>query len=157
MAQTSITFRVDDSLKKDFDQLCDEFGLTNTAALTVFMKTVVRERRIPFEIRTISESETRMRADAAQSGLQGLSSDEDFIDKDDIVFYEVALSKEDSFLVTGNIRHFPKKPFIVTPTEMVAIINEMQESGKRILSEPAAKYDRALIPPDSDDELIGRI
>lgn len=80
-----MTFRVDDSLKKDFDKLCDEFGLTNTAALTVFMKTVVRERRIPFEIRTVSESETRsraleaferMRADAAQSGLQGMSLDE---------------------------------------------------------------------------------
>ena len=67
-------------------------------------------------------------------------SDEDFCDKDDIVFYEVALSQKDSFLVTGNIKHFPKKPFIVTPTEMVAIINEMQETGKRILSEPKAKY-----------------
>jgi addiction module RelB/DinJ family antitoxin len=85
MAQTTMTFRVDDSLKKDFDKLCDEFGLTNTAALTVFMKTVVRERRIPFEIRTVSESETRsraleaferMRADAAKSGLQGMSLDE---------------------------------------------------------------------------------
>ena len=51
MAQTSMTFRVDDSLKKDFDRLCDEFGLTNTAALTIFMKAVVRERRIPFELR----------------------------------------------------------------------------------------------------------
>ena len=35
-------------------------------------------------------------------------SDEEFTDIDDIVFYEVALSKEDSFLVTGNIKHFPK-------------------------------------------------
>ncbi len=52
MAQTSMTFRVDDSLKKKFDSLCDEFGLTSTAALTVFMKAVVRERKIPFEIRT---------------------------------------------------------------------------------------------------------
>ena len=48
MAHTTMTFRVDDSLKKDFDKLCDEF----------------------------------------------------------------ALSKEDSFLVTDNIKPFPKKPFI---------------------------------------------
>ena len=34
-------------------------------------------------------------------------SDEEFTDIDDIVFYEVALSKEDSFLVTGYIKHFP--------------------------------------------------
>lgn len=54
MAQTTMTFRVDDSLKKDFDKLCDEFGLSNTAALTIFMKTMVRERRIPFEIKALS-------------------------------------------------------------------------------------------------------
>ena len=85
MAQTSLTFRVDDSLKKKFDSLCDEFGLTSTAALTVFMKAVVRERKIPFEVKTRSEYETRsqamaaferMREDAAHSGLQGMSLDE---------------------------------------------------------------------------------
>lgn len=67
-------------------------------------------------------------------------SDEEFTDRDDIVFYEVALSKEDSFLVTGNIKHFPKKPFIVTPAEMLTIINEMAAGPGRILNEPAAPY-----------------
>lgn len=67
-------------------------------------------------------------------------SDEIFIDKDDIVFYEVALSKEDSFLVTGNIKHFPKKPFIVTPAEMLTIIDEMEAGPGRILNEPAVLY-----------------
>ena len=43
-------------------------------------------------------------------------------DPKDVVFYEVALSKEDSFLVTGNIRHFPQVDFVVTPAEMVEII-----------------------------------
>ena len=46
----------------------------------------------------------------------------DFPDPKDIVFYEVALSVEDSYLVTGNIRHFPVKPFIVTPAEMIRIL-----------------------------------
>ena len=59
MAQTAMTFRVDDSLKKDFYKLCDEFGLSNTAALTIFMKTMVRERRIPFEIKALSEDDRR--------------------------------------------------------------------------------------------------
>lgn len=69
-------------------------------------------------------------------------SDEEFTDRDDIVFYEVALSKEDSFLVTGNIKHFPKKPFIVTPAEMLTIINEMTAGPGRILNEPATPYDK---------------
>ena len=45
-----------------------------------------------------------------------------FPDQKDVVFYEVALSKEDAYLVTGNIKHFPKKPFVVTPAEMVEIL-----------------------------------
>lgn len=52
---------------------------------------------------------------------------EDFIDKDDVVFYEVALTAgvtlTESYLVTGNKRHFPVKPFVVTPREMLEIIN----------------------------------
>lgn len=67
-------------------------------------------------------------------------SDEEFTDRDDIVFYEVALSKEDSFLVTGNIKHFPKKPFIVTPAEMLTIIDEMEAGPGRILNEPVVLY-----------------
>ena len=51
------------------------------------------------------------------------ADDVDFPDLKDIVFYEVALSKEDSYLITGNIKHFPLEPFIVTPAEMVRILN----------------------------------
>lgn len=46
----------------------------------------------------------------------------DFPDPKDIVFYEVALTKEDSYLVTGNIKHFPVKPFVVTPAELVRMM-----------------------------------
>ncbi len=45
-------------------------------------------------------------------------------DMDDLVFYEVVMEKQtdNAYLVTGNIRHFPKEPFIVTPNEMLGII-----------------------------------
>lgn len=49
--------------------------------------------------------------------------DEIFPDPKDIVFYEVAMSKDDAYLVTGSIKHFPQKPFVVTPAEMVEILN----------------------------------
>lgn len=45
-----------------------------------------------------------------------------FLDPKDVVFYEVALSKDDAYLVTGNIKHFPHTPIVVTPAEMMAII-----------------------------------
>ena len=54
--------------------------------------------------------------------LDPTDSGEDFIDEDDKVFYEVALSKDDGYVVTGNTKHFPKSLIVVTPAEMVAII-----------------------------------
>lgn len=50
MAQATFSVRMDDSLKKDFDSLCSDFGMSMSTAITVFAKAVVRERRIPFEI-----------------------------------------------------------------------------------------------------------
>jgi len=47
-----------------------------------------------------------------------------FIDEDDRVFYEVMLSEDDSFLVTGNLKHFPVSPRIVTPAQMLQIMEE---------------------------------
>ncbi len=54
--------------------------------------------------------------------LDPTASGEIFPDKDDQVFYEVALSKEDSYVVTGNTKHFPKSPIVVTPAEMMQIV-----------------------------------
>lgn len=47
-------------------------------------------------------------------------------DPKDIVFYAVTLSAQDkdAFLVTGNGKHFPEKPFAVTPSELVEILKQ---------------------------------
>ena len=55
--------------------------------------------------------------------LEPTGSGEIFADNDDRVFYEVALSKEDGYIVTGNTKHFPKHPLVVTPAEMVQIVH----------------------------------
>jgi putative PIN family toxin of toxin-antitoxin system len=46
------------------------------------------------------------------------------VDPDDLVFYEVVMEKrsEGSMLVTGNKKHYPEKVFIVTPKEIVDLI-----------------------------------
>jgi len=54
--------------------------------------------------------------------LDPTESRETFTDNDDKVFYEVALSHEDGYVVTGNIKHFPKSPIVVTPAEMMQIV-----------------------------------
>lgn len=47
----------------------------------------------------------------------------EFPDADDAVFYEVAMSVDDAYLVTGNTRHFPPVSKVVTPAEMLKIIS----------------------------------
>ena len=45
-------------------------------------------------------------------------------DEKDRPFYEVSLSVEDSFLVTGHLKHFPVTPKVVTPSQFIAILEE---------------------------------
>ena len=52
---------------------------------------------------------------------------EEMPDEDDRVFYEVALSNEDSFLVTGNLKHYPQTPQVITPADFVKVIAEASE------------------------------
>lgn len=46
-------------------------------------------------------------------------------DMKDLPFYEVVMEKrnDDAYLVTGNIKHFPQEPFIVTPRELLDIFD----------------------------------
>ncbi len=56
--------------------------------------------------------------------IEPKQSNEILIDMKDLPFYEVVLEKKDkgAYLVTGNIKHFPNKPFIVTANELLAIL-----------------------------------
>ena len=51
-----------------------------------------------------------------------------FPDPKDVVFFEVVMEKnktDDAFLVTGNLKHFPKHPKVVTPAEMLRILDNL--------------------------------
>lgn len=85
MAQSTFSVRMDESLKRQFDLLCAEFGMNATTAFNVFARAVVRERRIPFEISAPVSSVTledgrkafhQLRASASQNGVQDMSLDE---------------------------------------------------------------------------------
>ena len=85
MAQVIFSVRMDAQLKKEFDNICNEFGMTMSTALNIFAKAVVRERRIPFEI-SASEKKNfpeqvlanlrKIRAEAAKNGTAGMSLEE---------------------------------------------------------------------------------
>lgn len=54
-------------------------------------------------------------------------SDEVFPDETDRIFFEISLSVEDSHVVTNNVKHFPKAPRVVTPSEMLMILRASGE------------------------------
>ena len=58
---------------------------------------------------------------------QNLEVNEDFPDKDDAVFFEVAMGAkeehDDSYLVTGNMKHFPSNPIVVTPSQFICLLS----------------------------------
>lgn len=51
---------------------------------------------------------------------------DEVLDPKDVVFYEVAMSRDDSYLVTGNIKHFPAVKRVVTPNELLDILNSLE-------------------------------
>lgn len=50
MATATFSIRMENSLKKDFADICKSFGMNVSTAINVFAKTVVNQKRIPFEI-----------------------------------------------------------------------------------------------------------
>jgi DNA-damage-inducible protein J len=50
MATTSITIRMDETLKKQAEALFEDIGMNMTTAFTIFARTAVRQNKIPFEV-----------------------------------------------------------------------------------------------------------
>lgn len=50
MAQATLTVQVDEKDKALFDAFCSNVGLNTSTAINLFVKAVLRENRIPFEI-----------------------------------------------------------------------------------------------------------
>ncbi len=57
--------------------------------------------------------------------LSPATVEEAFPDPDDRIFYAVVMEKrktDDAWLVTYNLKHYPQKPFVVTPGEMLRVL-----------------------------------
>lgn len=45
-----MTVRMDSQIKKQFDSLCQQFGMSSNTAINIFVNQVVRSRSIPFTV-----------------------------------------------------------------------------------------------------------
>lgn len=75
MAQTTISVRIDSDLKKNFDAVCNDLGLSMTTAITILAKKMSREKRIPFEVAIdpfySAENMNRLKKSIAQMEMTG--------------------------------------------------------------------------------------
>lgn len=86
MAQSTITVRLDEHDKNAFDHFCSEIGLNTSATITLFIKTVLRENRIPFEI-TLKPEQSR---EAVMATDQLLALSEQLMHQNHLAYKELA-------------------------------------------------------------------
>ena len=86
-------------------------------------QNVLSRPKFKFPVNVIDDFLNAIRNVGVQIESEPLNMD--LPDPKDTVFYEVTMEKrktEEAYLITGNMKHFPSVPFIVTPREMLEII-----------------------------------
>ena len=86
MGQVSMTVRMDSLLKRKFDALCNEIGMSANTAINVFARQMVNFGGIPFEVKAKPKDDEvynnglqafyALREQAEKNGLQELTLDE---------------------------------------------------------------------------------
>lgn len=122
---TTINNSIDDALAQSFSENCSKKGITAQDAIIDFIKKSGRKFRFSSLFKKTSLDEGRnafylLRGNAQQSGKSFSDSDiENIINE-----VRSARMKTDARLVTGNFRHFPEKPFVVSAREMTEIVEK---------------------------------
>lgn len=82
MAISTFSVRMESDVKNELDKICAQLGLNTSVAINIFARTVIREKRIPFEI-SLATDETAganafqaLRKQAKANGVQGMSLSE---------------------------------------------------------------------------------
>lgn len=56
MVQTAFTIRMDTDIKKIFDELCKEFGMSANTAFNIFARAFIKQERIPFDVESKNQA-----------------------------------------------------------------------------------------------------
>lgn len=86
MGQTNLSVRVDEQDKKRFENFCNQTGMNVSVAINMFIKAVLREEKLPFEVKLdpFYSKENMIRLKKSISDLnQGKYSEHDLIEVDD--------------------------------------------------------------------------
>ena len=97
--------------------------LVNDDILDEYLE-VLRRKKFGFPIDAVMNLVDELKKQAIY--VDATPTEEYMPDPDDAVFYEIVMEARkdaDAYLITGNLKHFPEKPFVITPAEMIEILN----------------------------------
>ena len=79
MPDTTVTIRIDEDVKRRFEEFCADVGMNMSVAVNMFIRASLREKRIPFQIESPAPSYglTLLREMRAEAEVRGFMSDED--------------------------------------------------------------------------------
>ena len=88
-------------------------------------ENVLKRPKFKFDKRAVKVflDEIKKRAVFAEPGL----FEDVVLDEKDVIFYAVLMEKrkeEETYLVTGNLKHFPMRTYVVSPREMMEIVRK---------------------------------
>lgn len=93
------------------DEIINEYG------------NVLRRNKFDFSEKEIEDVMNTLCTNSIFLGRE--QTKEEFVDKDDIVFFEIVMTARqtmEAYLVSGNLKHYPRRSYIVSPSEMLEII-----------------------------------
>ena len=67
MAQTSLTIRIDEELKKDAEILFNRIGLNLSSAINIFFRQAVGAQALPFELKVHEDYKTKIEESMLQA------------------------------------------------------------------------------------------
>jgi len=84
MGQTAFTVRMDSDIKKRFDDLCKDFGMSANTAFNMFARAVIKQEKLPFDVESEKQAKLqraweaveRMHATAVANGIADMSMEE---------------------------------------------------------------------------------
>lgn len=90
MEQSTLSVRVNSNDKRNFEEFCDETGMNVSVAINMFIKAVLREQKLPFDVKshncdTYFYNKLKEADEEMKKGARTYSSEEVFNSLDNII------------------------------------------------------------------------
>lgn len=84
MPKTTLNLRINKDLKKDSEKVLDELGLSMSGAIVLYLKMIVRNKGIPFDLKITKNEPKKKSSSSSNQNFDDEFDDLDFESDDSI-------------------------------------------------------------------------